>query len=102
MSAVSGPKTQFPPDIRAKIATIPSFGTLAAALGLHDGDPVELSSRHGTAVLHVRITNEVEPGQVFAGFHFPGATVNSLTSPVEDEVTGCPEYKLTAVHLSCP
>ena len=40
---------------------------------------------------------------MFAGFHFPGATVNNLTSPVEDEVTGCPEYKLTAVRLSaCP
>jgi formate dehydrogenase major subunit len=72
----------------------------AAALGLKDGDPVRLGSRHGTAVLRARITDEVEPGQVFAGFHFPGAAVNSLTSSVEDEVTGCPEYKLTAVRLS--
>jgi formate dehydrogenase major subunit len=72
----------------------------AAALGLNDGDPVRLGSRHGTAVLQARITDEVEPGQVFAGFHFPGASVNSLTSRVEDEVTGCPEYKLTAVRLS--
>ena len=65
----------------------------AAALGLDDGDPVRLDSRHGGAVLRVRITDDVEPGQVFAGFHFPGATVNSLTSAVEDEATGCPEYK---------
>jgi formate dehydrogenase major subunit len=72
----------------------------AAALGLSDGDPVRLGSRHGTAVLRARITDEVEPGQVFAGFHFPGAAVNNLTSSVEDEVTGCPEYKLTAVRLS--
>ena len=72
----------------------------AAALGLNDGDPVQLGSRHGTAVLRARITDEVEPGQVFAAFHFPGAAVNSLTSSVEDEVTGCPEYKLTAVRLS--
>ena len=33
----------------------------------------------------------MEPGQVFAGFHFPGATVNNLTSSQTDEVTGCPE-----------
>jgi formate dehydrogenase major subunit len=72
----------------------------AAALGLIDGRPVHLSSRYGTAVLPARITEEVAPGQVFAGFHFPGAAVNSLTSPVGDEVTGCPEYKLTAVRLS--
>jgi formate dehydrogenase major subunit len=72
----------------------------AVALGLSEGDPVRVGSRHGTAVLRARITDEVEPGQAFAGFHFPGAAVNSLTSPAEDEVTGCPEYKLTAVSLS--
>jgi formate dehydrogenase major subunit len=72
----------------------------AAVLGLNDGDPVQLGSRHGTAVLRARITDDVAPGQVFAGFHFPGAAVNGLTSPAEDEVTGCPEYKLTAVSLS--
>ncbi|CAH0236662.1 formate dehydrogenase subunit alpha [Microbacterium sp. Bi128] len=72
----------------------------AAALGLNDGDTVRLDSRHGMAVLRLRITDDVEPGQVFAGFHFPDATVNSLTSAVEDEVTGCPEYKVTAVRIS--
>lgn len=72
----------------------------AASLGVRDGDSVQLDSRHGTAHLRVRITDEVEPGQVFAGFHFPGATVNSLTSSVQDEVTGCPEYKLTAIRIT--
>ncbi|HSO91537.1 MAG TPA: molybdopterin dinucleotide binding domain-containing protein, partial [Arthrobacter sp.] len=72
----------------------------ASALGLCEGDQVQLDSRHGTAVLRVRITDEVEPGQVFAGFHFPGATVNSLTSSMADEVTGCPEYKVTAVRVA--
>lgn len=72
----------------------------ASALGLRDGDNVRLDSRHGMAVLRVRITDDMEPGQVFAGFHFPGATVNSLTSSQTDEVTGCPEYKVTAVRLA--
>lgn len=54
-------------------------------------------------MLRVRVTDDVEPGQVFAGFHFPGAAVNNLTSRLADEVTGCPEYTLTAVRLSaCP
>lgn len=74
----------------------------AVLLGLNNGDPVHLNSRHGTAVLHARITDDVAPGQVFAGFHFPGAAVNSLTSPSGDEVTGCPEYKVTAVSLAGP
>lgn len=71
----------------------------AASFGLRNGDPVQLTSRHGRAVLPARITDDVEPGQLFAGFHFPGAGVNNLTSPVVDEATGCPEYKLTAVRI---
>ncbi|UKA76413.1 formate dehydrogenase subunit alpha [Arthrobacter sp. FW306-07-I] len=72
----------------------------AAALGVGDGDTVRVASRHGEAVLQVKISDDVEPGQVFAGFHFPGAAVNGLTSPVGDEATGCPEYKVTAVRLA--
>jgi formate dehydrogenase major subunit len=71
----------------------------AAALGVSDGEPIELVSRHGRAVMPVRVTDEVEPGQVFASFHFPTAGVNALTSSLADEVTGCPEYKVTAVRL---
>jgi formate dehydrogenase major subunit len=71
----------------------------AAALGLRDGDPVQITSRFGRAVLPARITTELEPGQVFSGFHFPAAGVNELTSPLGDDVTDCPEYKVTAVRL---
>ncbi|TCN29633.1 formate dehydrogenase major subunit [Kribbella orskensis] len=71
----------------------------AAALGLRDGDPVEVTSRFGRAVLPVRFAAELVPGQVFSGFHFPAAGVNELTSPLGDDVTGCPEYKVTAVRL---
>jgi formate dehydrogenase major subunit len=71
----------------------------AATLGLRDGDPVEVTSRFGRAVLPVRIAGELVPGQVFSGFHFPATGVNELTSPLGDDVTGCPEYKLTAVRL---
>ncbi|HRO31241.1 formate dehydrogenase subunit alpha [Citricoccus sp.] len=71
----------------------------AAALGVLEGARVEVSSRHGTVTLPVRITDEVPSGEVFTGFHFPDAGVNRLTSPVQDSVTGCPEYKVTAVRI---
>jgi hypothetical protein len=32
-------------------------------------------------------------------FHFTGAPVNQLTAGWTDEVTGCPEHKVTAVRL---
>jgi formate dehydrogenase major subunit len=72
----------------------------AAVLGVGDGDPLEVASSSGATTLVVRVTDEMAPGQVFAGFHFPGARVNEVTSAVGDEVTGCPEYKVTAVRLT--
>ena len=59
-----------------------------------DGTEVVVSSRRG-----VHRTDEVLPGQVFLAFHFPDAAVNELTSGWTDEVTSCPEYKVTAVSL---
>jgi formate dehydrogenase alpha subunit len=72
----------------------------AARHSLRDGDPVEVESRHGHALLHVRLTTEVAPGQVFCTFHFPASAVNTLTSGNVDPTTSCPEYKVTAVRLS--
>jgi formate dehydrogenase major subunit len=72
----------------------------AASLGLADGDLVDVVSRHGRASLPARVTDEVEPGQLFTSFHFSESLVNDVTSGVGDEVTGCPEYKLTAVRLA--
>lgn len=71
----------------------------AASLGVHDADRLEVVSPYGRTVLPARVTDDVEPGQLFAGFHFSGADVNKLTSPVVDETTGCPEYKITPVRL---
>jgi predicted molibdopterin-dependent oxidoreductase YjgC len=47
----------------------------------------------------VNLTDEVLPGQVFLAFHFPDAAVNELTSGWIDDVTSCPEYKVTAVSV---
>ncbi|MFD7845282.1 formate dehydrogenase subunit alpha [Nocardia sp. NPDC059764] len=71
----------------------------ASALGIGDGDPVEIRSRRGSMILGSRITDEVLPGELFTAFHFPGAPANELTSASIDTVTGCPEYKVTAVAV---
>jgi formate dehydrogenase major subunit len=62
-------------------------------------DPVEVTSRRGAVVAPVRLTDDVSPGQVFLAFHFPDVATNLLTSEAVDEVTSCPEYKITAVRL---
>lgn len=71
----------------------------ARQLDLRDGMFVCLTSRHGEAVLPLRITDTVAPGQLFASFHDPARALNRVTGPQRDSVTGAPEYKVTAVRV---
>ena len=71
----------------------------ANRLALRDGERVEVASRRGTIVAPVRLTDDVAPGEVFLAFHFPDVATNVLTSQAVDDVTSCPEYKVTAVQL---
>ncbi|MGW0228498.1 formate dehydrogenase subunit alpha [Actinopolymorpha singaporensis] len=71
----------------------------ARRLGVGEGDPVEVTSRRGAVTAPARVTDEVAVGEVFLTFAFPEVPANLLTSAEADEVTSCPEYKLTAVRL---
>lgn len=70
----------------------------AARLGLRNGQQVRVRSRYGEAILPLRITDEVKPGECFATFHTP-VLVNRLTSPLRDKYVHTPEYKVTAVRV---
>jgi formate dehydrogenase major subunit len=72
----------------------------AARFGVGDGDRVEIASRRGRVSVAVRVTDDVAPGELFLAFHFPEVAANLLTSDGVDEVTACPEYKVTAVRMS--
>jgi formate dehydrogenase alpha subunit len=72
----------------------------AERLGVCDGAQVRLTSRRGSIQLTSWVTDRVNRGELFMAFHFPEAAANDLTSGATDEVTGCPEYKVTAVHLA--
>jgi formate dehydrogenase major subunit len=71
----------------------------AERLGVGEGDEVTVSSRRGAVTLPAHPTERVAPGELFMAFHFPEALANLLTSQATDTVTGCPEYKVTAVAL---
>ena len=71
----------------------------AGRLGLHEGDQTRLTSAYGEAVLPVRESPMVRPGEVFATFHTASAFLNAVTGPHRDGTTGTPEYKVTAVRL---
>ena len=72
----------------------------AARLGLIDGETVSLRSRcGGEAVLPVKITSAVKPGELFTTFHTSEVFLNRVTGPHRDRFVQTPEYKVTAVRI---
>ncbi|MFF4536846.1 molybdopterin-dependent oxidoreductase [Streptomyces aureus] len=77
----------------------------AAALGIAEGDSVEVASRRGRAVLPAVVTDRVRPGCCFAPFHWNDLfgeylSVNAVTSDAVDPLSFQPEFKVCAVSLT--
>ncbi|MGY0194273.1 formate dehydrogenase subunit alpha [Leptothrix sp. BB-4] len=68
--------------------------------GIAAGDWVGIGSRAGQTVLRADVTERVQPGVVYATFHFPESGANVITTDSSDWATNCPEYKVTAVQVS--
>jgi len=74
---------------------------LARALGIGQGDLVELSTRRGRARFHALLTDTVRPDVVFAPFHWGGgSSANALTDPALDPTSRMPAFKVCAVAVS--
>ena len=76
----------------------------ALALGITAGQPVEIASRRGRAVLPAVLTDRVRPGSCFAPFHWNDEhgeylTVNAVTHDAVDADSLQPEFKVAAVRL---
>ncbi|HEX4997082.1 MAG TPA: formate dehydrogenase subunit alpha [Terriglobia bacterium] len=68
--------------------------------GIKDGALVAVSSRAGTVVMKVRVTERIQAGVVYTTFHHPATGTNVVTTDNSDWATNCPEYKVTAVQVS--
>ncbi len=71
----------------------------ARALGLQDGDWVEVASRRGRVVVACTVTDRVVEGTTFLPFHFKEAAANLLTIDALDPTAKIPEYKVCAVRV---
>jgi predicted molibdopterin-dependent oxidoreductase YjgC len=72
----------------------------AAKLGLNGKRRVRITSRRGWMEGTALVTDRVQPGTVFANFHFPGAqNANMVTNSAVDPVAKIPEYKVCAVKV---
>ncbi|MER6446760.1 bifunctional nitrate reductase/sulfite reductase flavoprotein subunit alpha [Streptomyces venezuelae] len=77
----------------------------AAALGIEEGDGVEVASRRGRAVLPAVVTDRVRPGNCFAPFHWNDLfgeylSVNAVTDDAVDPLSFQPGFKMCAVTLA--
>jgi formate dehydrogenase major subunit len=70
------------------------------ALGVEDGELVEVASRRGSIVLPAARSDRMLRGAVFIPFHFREAAANLLTIDELDPVGKIPEYKFCAVRVS--
>ncbi|MEE9208628.1 MAG: formate dehydrogenase subunit alpha [Gemmatimonadota bacterium] len=70
------------------------------ALGIDDGDWVEVSSRRGEIELRVLASAQMAPGSVFIPFHFREASANVLTIDELDPHGKIPGFKFCAVSVS--
>ena len=70
-----------------------------ARLKLHDGDKVRVRSRHGEAIMPVKLDERIKPGELFATFHAAEVWLNNLTGPHRDGAVMTPEYKVVAVNV---
>jgi predicted molibdopterin-dependent oxidoreductase YjgC len=50
-------------------------------------------------VAKAQVTDRVEPGLIFATFHFPSSAANFLTNPALDPLAKIPEFKVCAVRI---
>ena len=77
----------------------------AFAHAIAPADLVTLRSPQGQAILRARITDTVQPGQLFASMHWtgetaPSARIDALVAPATDPVSGQPESKAGVVALA--
>jgi anaerobic selenocysteine-containing dehydrogenase len=69
------------------------------ALGIENGECVEVESRRGSVLATARLTERSPEGTVFMTFHYAEAVVNLLTHDTVDPVAKIPEYKVCAVRV---
>ncbi len=72
----------------------------AAELRIRTGDWAKVTSARASIKLPVVISDRVPPGTVFTTFHFPELNLNTLLSSSADDLSKCPEYKVSTVRLA--
>ena len=86
-------------DSREPVPIIEMHPSDAIDLGVGEGDTVRVTSRRGTVLIGVRLSDRQAPGQVFMPMHFREAAANLLTNPQLDPYARIASFKISAVRI---
>ncbi|GCE03333.1 molybdopterin oxidoreductase family protein [Dictyobacter aurantiacus] len=74
--------------------------TTAGTYGITDGEPVQATTRRGSAVFRAKVTGAIREDTIFVPFHWGGQqSANRLTNPALDPESRMPEFKVCAVRI---
>ena len=71
----------------------------AEKLGVDEDSFIRVTSRRGSILTRVNVTERVKPGMMFMTLHFKESPVNEVTNPAFDPITNTAEYKISAVRV---
>jgi len=86
-------------DSREPVPIVEISAPDALSLGVAEGETVRVTSRRGSILIGVRISERQARGQVFIPMHFREAAANLLTNPALDPYAKIAEFKVAAVRV---
>ncbi|MEO8199293.1 MAG: molybdopterin-dependent oxidoreductase, partial [Gemmatimonadota bacterium] len=86
-------------DSREPVPIVEMNPADALVLGVVDGDTVRVTSRRGSLLIGVRISDRQARGQVFIPMHYREAAANLLTNPKLDPYAKIASFKVSAVRI---
>jgi predicted molibdopterin-dependent oxidoreductase YjgC len=86
-------------DSREPVPVVEMHEADVRALGVAEGDTVRVTSRRGSMLIGVRVSDRQARGQVFIPMHYREAAANLLTNPALDPYAKIAEFKISAVRV---
>ena len=86
-------------DAREPLPVVDMNASDALELGVVEGETVKVTSRRGSILIGVRISDRQAPGQIFIPMHYREAAVNLLTNPRLDPYAKIASFKVSAVRI---
>ena len=86
-------------DSREPVPVVEIHAEDAIALGVCEGETVRVTSRRGSVLIGVRVSDRQARGQIFIPMHYREAAVNLLTNPTLDPYAKIAEFKVSAVRV---